>query len=123
MSEELSFGQWLKRRRKIADLTQVALARAVPCAVQTIRALESDALRPSQELAARLAHALDMPPHDHDSLVAFARGHAGPADWPALSPAVMDVPIRPPHDHQHDVGPSAVPRPKVAYLEGFLSWY
>src|SRR5437870_4592352 len=100
MAEEISFGQWLKRRRKMHDLTQVALARAVPCAVQTIRALESDALRPSRELAVRLAHALGISLHDHDSFVAFARGGATPADWDALSPA--------PHHHTHDAVPSAV---------------
>jgi DNA-binding XRE family transcriptional regulator len=81
MSEELSFGQWLKRRRKMCDLTQVAFARAVPCAVQTIRALESDALRPSRELAVRLACALGVPLHDHESFVGFARGRGGPARW------------------------------------------
>src|SRR5262245_39051938 len=111
MAEELSFGQWLKRRRKIRDFTQVALARAVPCAVQTIRALESDALRPSRELAVRLAQALGMPLPEHESFVAFARGREAPADWDTLSPAAMDASIPVPHDHTHDAAPSAVPPP------------
>src|SRR5262245_5446108 len=109
MSEELSFGPWLKRRRKMQDLTQLALARAVPCAVQTIRALESNSLRPSRELALRLAHALGMPPHDYASFVAFARGGATPADWDALSPV--------PHDYKHDAIPSAVP-PRNVQADG-----
>jgi predicted ATPase len=60
MQAEISFGQWLKRRRKALDLTQAALARAVPCAVQTVRALEADELRPSRQLAARLDKALGL---------------------------------------------------------------
>lgn len=73
MDDTSSFGHWLKRQRKALDLTQSALANAVPCAIQTIRAIESDTLRPSRELAARLAHALDLPEKDRPAFIAFAR--------------------------------------------------
>jgi transcriptional regulator with XRE-family HTH domain len=42
MREDLSFGAWLKRRRKALDLTQEALAQLVGCAGVTIRKYESD---------------------------------------------------------------------------------
>src|SRR5262249_12733000 len=83
------------------------------CAVQTIRALEADTLRPSRELAARLAHALGISVHDHDSFVAFARGGAAPADWDALSPA--------PYDPTHDSHQSAVLRPADVQGDGALA--
>ena len=44
MVEAISFGTWLKQRRKALDLTQEALAEACACSVETIRKLEADAL-------------------------------------------------------------------------------
>ena len=74
MDDDGSFGQWLRRRRRARDLTQAALAREVPCAVQTVRALEAGAWRPSRQLAARLAQVLGLAERDHAAFVAFARG-------------------------------------------------
>src|SRR6266498_3981483 len=50
-----SFGEWLRRARKACDLTQAELAQRVGCAEGTIRNLEADGLRPSKQLATRLA--------------------------------------------------------------------
>jgi transcriptional regulator with XRE-family HTH domain len=55
MSELLSFGAWLKRRRKALDLTQEALAQLVGCSVVSIRKFEGDEQRPSRQLAELLA--------------------------------------------------------------------
>jgi predicted ATPase/transcriptional regulator with XRE-family HTH domain len=76
MDADLSFGQWLKRRRKALDLTQEQLAREVSCAVGTIRKLEADALQPSRELAACLAEQLGVPIEARADFIAFARGRA-----------------------------------------------
>src|SRR5262245_16633130 len=84
---DISFGQWLKRRRRVRDLTQAALARQVPCAVQTIRALEADTLRPSRELATRLAQALGLSLDDPDAFLAFARGQSDAAPPLVTAPA------------------------------------
>lgn len=74
MAEDSSFGQWLRRRRRALDLTQAALAHEVPCAVQTVRALEAGAWRPSRQLAARVADVLGLPAQEHAAFVALARG-------------------------------------------------
>jgi predicted ATPase/transcriptional regulator with XRE-family HTH domain len=84
MDADLSFGRWLKRRRKALDLTQDQLAREVSCAVGTIRKLEADALYPSREIAARLAERLGVPIEARADFIAFSRGraHAGAFSLP-----------------------------------------
>jgi predicted ATPase/class 3 adenylate cyclase/DNA-binding XRE family transcriptional regulator len=76
MDEISSFGVWLRRARKASDLTQAELAQRVGCAEGTIRNLEADALRPSKQLAARLAAQLGLPPDAQADVIAFARGGA-----------------------------------------------
>ncbi len=76
--DALSFGRWLRARRKRRDLTQVELAQMVRCAVGTLRNIEADDARPSKQLAMRLARAVGVSEADIDAVVAFARGH-GPA--------------------------------------------
>ena len=55
MNKELGFGQIIKEYRRLHDLTQAELARRVGCAAITIRKIEADALRPSVQIAERLA--------------------------------------------------------------------
>lgn len=57
----LSFGYWLRRRRKALDLTQEMLAQRVFCSGFTIRKIEADERRPSRRLAERLATSLAIP--------------------------------------------------------------
>ncbi|MFL5803730.1 MAG: ATP-binding protein [Roseiflexaceae bacterium] len=79
-----TFGEWLRRARKACDLTQAELAQRVGCAEGTIRNLEADGLRPSKQLAARLAAQLGLAPEAHVAVVAFARGGMSPPTQPAL---------------------------------------
>ncbi len=74
MSDEISFGRWLQRRRKALDLTQGELARRVGCAVETLRKIEADARRPSRQIAERLAGALELPKAEGIAFVRAARG-------------------------------------------------
>ena len=60
MDDTLSFGSWIRRRRKALDLTQERLAQRVGCSLGAIRKLESDERRPSPEMAERLAAILDL---------------------------------------------------------------
>jgi transcriptional regulator with XRE-family HTH domain len=57
MTKELdySFGTWMRHRRKTLDLTQPELAERLHCSVNTIKKLETDARRPSKQLAELLA--------------------------------------------------------------------
>jgi predicted ATPase/transcriptional regulator with XRE-family HTH domain len=70
---QLSFGRWLRRRRKALDLTQVEFAARVPCARGTIRRIEADDLRPSKALAERLAAVLGIAHTRHEEFIRYAR--------------------------------------------------
>ena len=79
-----SFGEWLRRARKASDLTQAELAQRVGCAEGTIRNLEADGLRPSKQLATRLAAQLGLAPDVQAAITAFARGGMPPPVLPSL---------------------------------------
>src|SRR5258708_7612421 len=72
MNGDTHFGHWLKERRKHCDLTQHNLAERVGCAVVTIRKIEAGTLRPSEQVAERLAQALAVPAEQVAQVVAFA---------------------------------------------------
>ncbi len=76
MTDEPSFGVWLRRRRKALDLTQAEFAARVGCALGTLRKLETDEARPSKQLAQRVATVLGVAPVEVAAVVAFARGSA-----------------------------------------------
>lgn len=76
METETTFGAWLRQRRRQLDLTQTALAARVGYSVVTIRKLERDELRPSKQLAERLAQGLDVALGEQASVIAFARSAA-----------------------------------------------
>src|SRR5262245_62120801 len=95
MREVLSFGAWLKRRRKALDLTQADLARLVGCAVVSIRKIEADEQRPSRQTAERLAQHLQIAPHEQATFVQFARLGLDEAP-PALPiPTLAELPSHP----------------------------
>jgi predicted ATPase/DNA-binding XRE family transcriptional regulator len=69
---ELSFGYWLRRRRRAADLTQAELASRAGCVLTTIKKLETGARRPSSQLAERIADALGLSGDDRAALIGAA---------------------------------------------------
>jgi predicted ATPase/DNA-binding XRE family transcriptional regulator/predicted translin family RNA/ssDNA-binding protein len=77
MPEEISFGKWLRQRRRTLDLTQKALANQVGCAEITLRQIEADVLKPSKELAGILLKRLGIPEFERRGWIAFARGTSG----------------------------------------------
>lgn len=91
-----SFGYWLRRRRKVLDLTQEALAEQVSCSRFAIKKIEADERRPSRHLAERLADKLGIARDERAAFLAAARGERGvvgrdpvplsPAGGTALSP-------------------------------------
>ncbi len=82
----LSFGDWLKRRRRSLDLTQAELADQAGCSAETIRKLEAETLRPSKALAERLAQYLAIPVEQQDHFVRFARGQADAGEFVVSMP-------------------------------------
>ena len=89
MDEFVSFGSWLRARRRARDLTQADLARQVGCATSTLKKIEQDQRRPSKELAARLADLLAVPPAERTAFLQSARGERA-ADR-------LRIPNAPPH--------------------------
>ena len=76
MPESVSFGTWLRQRRRALDLTQKALAEQVSCAEITVRRMEADEYKPSSELALKVFEKLEVPESERPDWVRFARGLA-----------------------------------------------
>lgn len=74
MEIDASFGDWLRRRRKVLDLTQADLADRTGCSVSAIRKIEADERRPSREIAELLADVLKIEAKDRTAFVQVARG-------------------------------------------------
>jgi predicted ATPase/transcriptional regulator with XRE-family HTH domain len=98
VEEIYSFGIWLRRRRKALDMTQAELARCVGCAAITIRKIEADTLRPSLEIAERLASCLELPDTERVLFLQAARAESAVDRLPAPN-QVVQAP-------QPDVAPS-----------------
>lgn len=73
MELPVSFGLWLKERRKQLGLTQVELANCVGCSTVTIRKIEMDERRPSRQVAELLANCLEITPADRPTFLKVAR--------------------------------------------------
>ena len=76
MTAPLTFGAWLKRRRQSLGQTQKELARQVGYAPVTLRKVEADELRPSGQMAKKLAETLELTPEEQVQFVRFARDEA-----------------------------------------------
>lgn len=70
---DYSFGNWLKRRRKALDISQQELAVRVGCSLSAIFKFESDARRPSRQIAELLAEHLQIPPEQRPQFLKVAR--------------------------------------------------
>jgi predicted ATPase/transcriptional regulator with XRE-family HTH domain len=89
----VSFGLWLKERRKQLGLTQGELASCVGCSTVTIRKIEMDERRPSRQVAELLANCLEIAPADRPAFLKVARAELRvdrlpqTVDRPAAKPA------------------------------------
>ena len=92
---EVSFGAWIRLRRKSLDLTQSDLADRVGCSLSTIRKIESDERRPSRQIAALLAENLGV---SQEALPTFLKVARARLRVERLGPATTTeaVPIPPP---------------------------
>jgi WD40 repeat protein/transcriptional regulator with XRE-family HTH domain len=87
MAEPESFGQRVKILRRELGLTQDELARRVGCAPVTLRKIEYDDLRPSVQIAERLAMALNVPLEERAAFVRQARLERAPLAEPPPTPS------------------------------------
>ena len=98
MRDARTFGGWLKRRRMGLGLTQKELARRVGYAAVTLRKMEADELRPSWQMARKLAEVLELTPEEQVQFVRFARDEA---HWDDIArPVRATPPIHPAHPPQ-----------------------
>src|SRR5262245_35641088 len=74
MEAPVSFGLWLKERRKKLDMTQADLAGCAGCTVATIRKIEAEERRPSRQVADLLATCLHIPAEQRSHFLQVARG-------------------------------------------------
>jgi predicted ATPase/DNA-binding XRE family transcriptional regulator len=77
MLESVSFGTWLRQKRRALDLTQRAFAAQMGCAEITMRRMEADEYKPSRELALLLFEKLGIPESERPQWISFARGTSG----------------------------------------------
>ncbi len=91
MDAELSFGEWLRRRRRGLGLTQLELGQRAGYSGETIRKVEADELRPSRHLVESLAAALSLTPTERAAFAPFARGEAQ-ANAPPISTQTVSLP-------------------------------
>lgn len=95
MRNHFTFGRQLKKWRRDHDLTQAMLARRVSCAEVTIQKIETGALRPSRQIAERMAEALALSPEERSRFVQLARGESGSlSDSLPAWPNAGDLPTR-----------------------------
>ncbi|MDT8306757.1 MAG: XRE family transcriptional regulator [Anaerolineae bacterium] len=73
-----SFGYWVRRRRKILDVTQAELAGNVSCSLSMLRKIERDERRPSVQLAELLADHLAVEEQERQAFLRLARGQFVP---------------------------------------------
>jgi predicted ATPase/DNA-binding XRE family transcriptional regulator len=87
---EISFGQWLKRRRNALGLTQEQLAVQISCSTIALRKIEAGDRRPSPQIVEQLATIFNVAPFEQEAFLRFARG-----DWRAApGEAAEGVPWR-----------------------------
>ncbi len=73
-SKRFTFGKWLRQQRRTLDFTQEAFSDQVGCARITLRRIESDALKPSKELALILLEKVGIPKSEREAWLPFTRG-------------------------------------------------
>src|SRR5687767_13965923 len=84
--DNLSFGQWLKRRRQGLGMTQPDMAQRVGYSVTMIRKVEADERVPSRQLVEALAEHPRITPDERTSFLRFARDE--------LSEDLVDLPTQ-----------------------------
>jgi len=96
IDSDVSFGNWIRRRRKMLDLTQDALAEQVGCSVALIRKIEGDERRPSPQIAELLARVLQIPAGEQEKFIKIARAQLRSDRLDTIAPLQAALPTPPP---------------------------
>ena len=93
----LSFGAWVRQRRREQEWTQEALAAQVGCSPALIRKIEAGERRPSRQIAELLVERLAVVPGEQETMLRLARMEVpGPEGAGGAVPAVPAAPLVPP---------------------------
>lgn len=79
MSNPLSFGGWLRQRRRESGVTQDDLAETSGCALTTLAKMESGERPPSRQVALLLADYFMIAADERDTFIIFAHSGLGAA--------------------------------------------
>src|SRR5690242_636234 len=91
MVSALSFGAWVRQRRREQEWTQEALAAQVGCSPALIRKIEAGERRPSRQVAELLVERLAATPAEHETMLRRARQELrGPEEAAALPSLPLD---------------------------------
>ncbi|HEY6018693.1 MAG TPA: tetratricopeptide repeat protein, partial [Candidatus Paceibacterota bacterium] len=121
MSQQHSFGYWLKRSRKALDLTQAELANQVGCSSETIRKIEAEERRPSAQIVERLADIFNIPSTERKPFLRFARGDWTSAPREIVAEIPWHTPILSPHSNLPATVTSLIGREKeIADVREYL---
>jgi transcriptional regulator with XRE-family HTH domain len=96
VSVDLTFGAWLRLRRRQLDLTQKELADRSSCSVVTIRKIEQGNRRPSKQLAELMAAALQVPAEQMADFVTYARQDPDSTQMPIALQGLARLLLQPP---------------------------
>jgi DNA-binding XRE family transcriptional regulator len=88
MDTPLSFGDWVKQRRTVLGLTREQLAAQMSCAPVTIKKIEQDVRKPSQQMSELLATHLHIAEKERAAFLLAARGMGAPPALPVGLPGV-----------------------------------
>jgi alpha-glucoside transport system substrate-binding protein len=108
VDQVVSFGNWVRRRRKILDMTQADLAQKANCSLSMLRKIESDQRRPSEQLAKLLADQLNIEESQHAQFMQLARGQ-----YVSEMPVISSVDTSQPEDNQNRGQQSAARNPLI----------
>jgi predicted ATPase/transcriptional regulator with XRE-family HTH domain len=73
MSESITFGGWLKQRRRESGVTQEELGERIGCSETATRKIELGERRPSVQIAQLLAEYLNIAADEREAFITFAR--------------------------------------------------
>jgi len=105
---ELSFGEWLKRQRGALGLTQKQLANQIGCSEITLRKLEAEERRPSEQMIERLSLIFNIPKNEQKNFLRFARGN-----WDAVPSSAEE---NYPWNKDNRSAPSNLPAPINSFI-------
>ncbi len=92
MKYSITFGQWVKQRRKALNLTQAELGRLVSCSAVMINKIEGNLRRPSIHVAQSLAHYLKIAPNEQATFMGFARPELSPEQIEEIASPKVETP-------------------------------